>query len=136
MKYFILVAILILMSGCSLFEKPREDSKPVVVERRVATIPVFHPPLPGQASLITPKFKVWNVKTLAKYLKEYEAGNAPAIVIYGLSSSGYENLGTDIKELTRVIKGYREIIIYYRTNVNDMPAPEPKQKAADGVTNK
>lgn len=123
MKYIIFTTIFIFLSGCSLFEK-REDSKPIIIEHRTSNIKVFHPPLPSGAELISPVWKVWTPKIMEQYLKDLKAGSAPTVVIYGLSKNGYEDLSNDMAELTRVIKGYRGLIIYYRTNVNEVAAPE------------
>lgn len=135
MKYLtIIILVIVLLSGCSLFQK-REDSKPVVVEYRTASIPVFHPPLPSRVQLVQPKFKVWTPKLLKEYLKDLEAGKAPQMVIYGLTKDGYEDLGNDMAELKRALKGFREIIIYYRKNVNEMAAPIQEKPVSELPSN-
>lgn len=112
-----------MMSGCSAFSK-KDEAKPVVVEQRTQTIPVFHPPLPDGADLSDIEWKVMTPELMREYLADLDKGEAPPIVLYSLTPEGYKQLANNIAELKRVMKGYIGIILYYRGIKETTPPPK------------
>ena len=123
MKILTTIILTLFVAGCSTFKPKPSPIEPVVVERRVATVKVFHPPLPDGGNFKQVEWKVLTPEIMQEYLTSYEAGEAPTMVLYGLTPRNYENLAGNMAELKRLLKGYRGIILYYRENVNEMAEP-------------
>lgn len=128
MKKITIAILILLLSGCSLFNK-KEEVKPVVVERRTEAIKIFHPPLPDAAELGDIKWKVLTPERMREYLDDLEKGEAPPMVFYAITPEGYKQLANNIADLKRVMKGYVGIILYYRGIGEEKvePVPVPKE---------
>lgn len=111
----------LLLAGCGSI---RPQVKPIIVESRVATIPVFHPPLPDKISLRDFKWTVLTPKLMQEYLTDLEAGSAPVVIWYGITPDGYKSLAENIAILRRYIKEQQAIILYYRDNLKKTVPPE------------
>jgi len=125
MNRIILTLCALLLTGCFGSIKPKVA--PVVVESRVAAIPVFHPPLPDKISLQDFKWTVLTPAIMKEYLKDLEDGKAPVVVWYGITPEGYRTLAENIAVLKRYIKEQRAIILYYRDNLKKTVPPEEKE---------
>lgn len=127
MKAIWIIPILILgLSGCAGFGK----SEPVVIDQRVGTIPVFHPPLPDGVNTLPVEWTVLTPDEMAEYLKDLEDGKAPAKAWYAISPETYRALSENMAELKRYIKEARAVLRYYRENLKRMaPPPEPVSAA-------
>ena len=120
MKYLILSSIL-LLSGCStlggLFGR---SAVPVVAPVEVVTItepaPMYHPPLPERLTPAEIKWIVLNPSIMREYIENYDAGDAPAVAYYGLTSQAYEILANNLADNRRYIRQNLNIIQYYRDN--------------------
>ena len=116
----------LLLTGCLGSIRPKVA--PIVIEQRVASIPVFHPPLPDKISLRDFKWTVLTPKLMQEYLTDLEAGNAPIVIWYGITPDGYKSLAENIAILRRYIKEQQAIILYYRDNLKKtVPTEETKQ---------
>lgn len=123
-RILLISAIALSLSGCF----SSTPVKPVQVEYRTKTVPVFHPPLPDGVSMGQVKWKVLTPAIMEEYLRDLKAGKAPVIVFYGITPKGYETLAGNIAELKRYIKQQKAIIMYYRKNLKEMAAPEPPKQ--------
>lgn len=99
---------------------------PIIIEKRVQGIPVFHPPLPDPIKLKDVTWKVLTPDIIEEYLIDLRAGNAPTIVWYGLTPQEYKDLAEDMAILKRIMKEQRAIIEYYRDNIHEM-VPQVKE---------
>jgi|TARA_R110002124_G_scaffold283924_1_gene460521 hypothetical protein len=121
MKLLVLSSIL-LLSGCStlggLFNK--SPAVPVVAPVEIVTItepaPMYHPPLPEGLTPAEIEWIVLNPSIMREYIENYDAGNAPAVAYYGLTSQAYENLANNLADIRRYIRQNLNIIQYYRDN--------------------
>lgn len=112
------------LTACGSFGR-KSLVDPVIIEKRVIGIPVFHPPLPDPIELRDFKWKVLTPAILKQYLKDLEDGKAPVMVWYGLTPNGYQAMSENIAVLKKLIKEQRAIIMYYRENINEIV---PKKK--------
>ena len=121
MKWLLLINLL-LLSGCStlgnLFSSP--PAVPVVAPVEIITItepaPMFHPTLPEGVSPAEVEWIVLNPSVMREYIDNYDAGDAPAVAYYGLTSQAYENLANNLADIRRYIRQTLNIIKYYRDN--------------------
>ena len=114
MKLLVLSSIL-LLSGCSTLGGP-----PVVAPVEVVTVtvpaPMYHPPLPEGLTPAEIEWIVLNPSVMRAYIENYDAGDAPAVAYYGLTSQAYENLANNLADIRRYIRQNLNIIQYYRDN--------------------
>jgi len=120
MKLLVLSSVL-LLSGCStlggLFGK---SAVPVVAPVEVVTItvpaPMYHPPLPEGLTPSEIEWIVLNPSIMREYIENYDAGDAPAVAYYGLTSQAYESLANNLADIRRYISQLLNINRYYRDN--------------------
>ena len=110
MRNLILISLTVVLASCSMLQ----SVKPVQVKTIAERSPIYHPPLPYPMSLSSVDWEVMTPTTMQEYLDSLEAGNAPKIAFYSLSSKEYENLSMDMAEITRYTKDILSIIKYYR----------------------
>ena len=121
MKLLILSSIL-LLSGCSALGNLFGGSPavPIVAPVEIVTItepaPMYHPPLPEGLTPAEIEWIVLNPSIMREYIENYDAGNAPAVAYYGLTSQAYENLANNLADIRRYIRQNLNIIQYYRDN--------------------
>jgi len=125
-KTLTIIFLALALTGCgSLGRKPQVA--PIVIEKRVQGIPVFHPPLPDPIKLKDVTWKVLTPDIVEEYLKDLKSGTAPTMVWYGLTPQEYKDLAEDMAILKRYIKEQKAIIEYYRENIHEM-VPESKKE--------
>ena len=121
MKLLILSSLIVL-SGCSTLGNLFGGSPavPVVAPVEVITItkpaPMYHPPLPEGVTPAEIEWIVLNPGIMRKYIENYDAGDAPAVAYYSLTSQAYQNLSNNLADIRRYIRQTLNIIKYYRDN--------------------
>jgi len=121
MKFLILSSV-VALSGCStlgnLFSSP--PVVPVVAPVDVVTItepaPIYPPTLHEGVNPAEIEWIVLNPSVMREYIENYDAGDAPAVAYYGLTSQAYENLANNLADIRRYIRQTLNIIKYYRDN--------------------
>ena len=111
----LLLSSIIFVSGCSTM-----GGVPVVAPVEVVTItvpaPMYHPPLPEGLTPAEIEWIILNPSIMREYIKNYDAGDAPAVAYYGLTSQAYESLANNLADIRRYIRQNLNIIQYYRDN--------------------
>ena len=121
MKFLILSSV-VALSGCStlgnLFSSPPEVPQvaPVEIVTITAAAPMYHPTLPEGVNPAEIEWVVLNPSVMREYIENYDAGDAPAVAYYGLTSQAYENLANNLADIRRYIRQSLNIIKYYRDN--------------------
>ena len=121
MKFLILSSV-VALSGCStlgnLFSSPPEVPQvaPVEIVTITAPAPMYHPTLPEGVNPAEIEWVVLNPSVMREYIENYDAGDAPAVAYYGLTSQAYENLANNLADIRRYIRQSLNIIKYYRDN--------------------
>lgn len=132
MKALILISVLAL-SGCSLFG--RSAAVPVVAPVEIVTItepaPMYHPPLPEGVAPAEIEWIVLNPSVMREYISNYDAGEAPAVAYYSLTSQAYQNLSNNLADIRRYIRQSLNIIKYYRDNDPTKKDPIEKDTGED-----
>ena len=119
---FLLLSSLAALSGCStlgnLFSSPPEVPQvaPVEIVTITEPAPMYHPPLPEGVTPAEIEWIVLNPSVMREYIDNYDAGDAPAVAYYGLTSQAYENLANNLADIRRYIRQTLNIIKYYRDN--------------------
>ncbi len=119
---FLLLSSIVALSGCStlgnLFSSP--PAVPQVAPVEIITVtepaPMYHPPLPEGVTPAEIEWIVLNPSVMREYIENYDAGDAPAVAYYGLTSQAYENLANNLADIRRYIRQTLNIIKYYRDN--------------------
>ena len=112
----LLLAVLLLVSGCSILGSGRNvpDVKPVEVVTVVKKAPMYHPPLPNNIDSAPVEWTVLNPELMQAYLDDLNEGNAPTNVWYALTTKGYENLSINMAEVKRYLRQVISIVKYYK----------------------
>ena len=119
---FLLLSSLAALSGCStlgnLFSSPPEVPQvaPVEIVTITEPAPMYHPTLPEGVNPAEIEWIVLNPSVMREYIENYDAGDAPAVAYYGLTSQDYENLANNLADIRRYIRQTLNIIKYYRDN--------------------
>ena len=121
MTKLLVLSSAILLGGCStlgnLFSSP---AVPQVAPVEIVTIrepaPMYHPPRPESVNPAEVEWIVLNPTVMRQYIENYDAGDAPAVAYYGLTSQAYENLANNLADIRRYIRQTLNIIQYYREN--------------------
>ena len=100
----------LLISGCSILPK----AKPVEVRTIAEVPPMYHPPLPLEMQLVDVKFEILTPELMQEYLDLVKEGKAPAKPYYALTTQQYENLSTNMAEITRYTNNILSIVKYYQ----------------------
>ncbi len=100
----------LLISGCSILPK----AKPVEVRTIAEVPPMYHPPLPLEMQLVDVKFEILTPELMQEYLDLVKEGKAPAKPYYALTTQQYENLSTNMAEITRYTNNILSVVKYYR----------------------
>jgi len=112
----LLLAVLLLVSGCSILGSGRDipEVKPVEVVTVVKKAPMYHPPLPNNIESVPVEWTVLNPELMQAYLDDLNEGNAPTNVWYALTTKGYENLSINMAEVKRYLRQVISIVKYYK----------------------
>ena len=112
----LLLAVLLLVSGCSILGSGRNvpEVKPVEVVTVVKKAPMYHPPLPNNIESVPVEWTVLNPELMQDYLDDLNEGNAPTNVWYALTTKGYENLSINMAEVKRYLRQVISIVKYYK----------------------
>ena len=129
MNKIIVLAMAVLLSGCSLFGGAK-PLPPVEIEQRVQPIPVFHPPLPEAVTWQQVQWKVLTPETMAEYLQDLEDGNAPVTAWYALTPESYRALSENVADIQRFINQSNALLVYYRENLIEIVV-EQKEVVAE-----
>ena len=119
---FLLLSSLAALSGCStlgnLFSSPPEVPQvaPVEIVTITEPAPMYHPTLPEGVNPAEIEWVVLNPSVMREYIENYDAGDAPAVAYYSLTSQAYENLANNLADIRRYIRQSLNIIKYYRDN--------------------
>ena len=119
---FLLLSSLAALSGCStlgnLFSSPPEVPQvaPVEIVTITEPAPMYHPTLPEGVNPAEIEWIVLTPSVMREYIEDYDAGDAPAVAYYGLTSQAYENLANNLADIRRYIRQTLNIIKYYRDN--------------------
>ena len=100
----------LLISGCSILPK----ANPVEVRTIAELPPMYHPPLPLEMQLVDVKFEILTPELMQEYLDLVKEGKAPAKPYYALTTQQYENLSTNMAEITRYTNNILSVVKYYR----------------------
>tara|TARA_R100001369_G_scaffold33902_1_gene58977 strand:- start:636 stop:965 length:330 start_codon:yes stop_codon:yes gene_type:complete len=97
-----------------------KSAVPVVAPVEIVTItvpaPMYHPPLPEGLTPSEIEWIVLNPSIMREYIENYDAGDAPAVAYYGLTSQAYESLANNLADIRRYISQLLNINRYYRDN--------------------
>ena len=107
----VLLSSFFFVTGCSLV-----PTKPVEVNTVALPAPMYHPTLPEGVNPAEIEWVVLNPSVMREYIENYDAGDAPAVAYYGLTSQAYENLANNLADIRRYIRQTLNIIKYYRDN--------------------
>jgi len=137
MRNLILLSSVLLLSGCSIFMKPEIQYVEIPVPTDYALIPAVQPD-PIQTKEV--EFNVISKKEfmealINKYNLSLDTSAEIAtlvfeddISLFTVNAKTYGNLGENMQEILRFIREQREVVQYYRDNVPEPKAPEPKKK--------
>lgn len=126
-KAIVLFIASFLIVGCSWF-RSEPEVPPVQFERRVQPIPVFHPPMPREINWLEVEWRVFTPELMQEYIDAVEAGDAPAQVYYGVTTSTYESLSMNMADIERYLKDVRALLEYYRKNLVEIVVEETVPK--------
>ena len=111
---FLLLPILLLSSGCSVWPKLKEISVQTVEVKR--TIPLQNNPRPVDMNEMY--FWVVTEQNFEEFKTKFIDKNTE-FLFYGISVRDYENLALNMAEIKRYIEQQKEIIIYYENAVTE-----------------
>lgn len=116
-KLAIVIFAALFLPGCTLLGFGPKEEPPIEIEKRVQPIPVFHPPLPETVVWQEVEWTVLTPETMQEYLDAYDAGEARAMVFYGLTPEGYRALSENVADIQRYIRQSNTLLLYYRENL-------------------
>jgi len=111
MKYALILLSALVLSGCF-------GAKTVDIKADPVAPVVIHPPLPDQLQMREVKWTVFNRAKIEKLLADYPDQE---IVLFAVSTKGYENLSLNMAEVIRYLKEQKGVIVYYR---EEFPSPD------------
>ena len=98
------------ISGCSILPKVN----PLEVRTIAEFPPMYHPPLPLEMQLVDVEFEILTPELMQEYLDLVKEGKAPAKPYYTLTTQQYQNLSTNMAEITRYTNNILSVVKYYR----------------------
>jgi hypothetical protein len=121
---FLLLPILILSSGCSLWPNLKEIKVQTVEVKR--TIPLQNSPRPVDMNDM--HFWVVTEQNYEEFKTKFSKKNTE-FLFYSISVRDYENLALNMAEIKRYIEQQKEIIIYYENAITfQQTGKKPKKK--------
>ena len=121
---FLLLPILILSSGCSLWPNLKEIKVQTVEVKR--TIPLQNSPRPVDMNDM--HFWVVTEQNYEEFKTKFSKENGD-FLFYSISVRDYENLALNMAEIKRYIEQQKEIIIYYENAITfQQTGKKPEKK--------
>lgn len=121
---FLLLPILILSSGCSLWPNLKEIKVQTVEVKR--TIPLQNSPRPVDMNDM--HFWVVTEQNYEEFKTKFSKKNGD-FLFYSISVRDYENLALNMAEIKRYIEQQKEIIIYYENAITfQQTGKKPEKK--------
>ena len=123
---FLLLPILLLSSGCSLWPNLKKISVQTVEAKRI--IPLQNSPRPVDMNNM--HFWVVTEQNYEEFKTKFSKKNG-SFLFYSISVRDYENLALNMAEIKRYIEQQKEIIIYYEDAITFQQTgnkPEKKLK--------
>ena len=109
---FLLLPILLLSSGCSLWPNLKKISVQTVEAKRI--IPLQNSPRPVDMNNM--HFWVVTEQNYEEFKTKFSKKNG-SFLFYSISVRDYENLALNMAEIKRYIEQQKEIIIYYENAI-------------------
>ena len=121
---FLLLPILLLSSGCSLWPNLKKISVQTVEAKRI--IPLQNSPRPVDMNNM--HFWVVTEQNYEEFKTKFSKKNG-SFLFYSISVRDYENLALNMAEIKRYIEQQKEIIIYYENAITfQQTGKKPKQE--------
>jgi len=106
---------IMLLSGCSTFQKPLPAPEPLIkTVTEFKSLEIYQPPLPKQIALQDVEFFVVTESNFEEQVSRLQKLQDGTYVLFGMTPQDYENMAYNLQELRRYIRQQKEIIIYYR----------------------
>ena len=120
LKTLAVVAMLLVLTGCSLMPTPEPEVK-VVTKVEKTTVPLVQRPKPVQ--LVDTRIFVVNEENYDEFVKEFTEANGELVYV-ALAIKDYENLALNLAEIRRYLNQQNEIIVYYEEALSPEALPE------------
>jgi len=120
---FLLLQILLLSSGCSLWPNLKEIKVQTVEVKR--TIPLQNSPRPVDMNNM--HFWIVTEQNFEEFKTKFTKKNGD-FLFYSISVRDYENLALNMAEIKRYIEQQKEIIIYYEDAITFQQTGEKPEK--------
>ena len=121
---FLLLPILLLSSGCSLWPNLKKISVQTVEAKRI--IPLQNSPRPVDMNNM--HFWIVTEQNFEEFKTKFTKKNG-SFLFYSISVRDYENLALNMAEIKRYIEQQKEIIIYYENAITfQQTGKKPKQE--------
>ena len=121
---FLLLPILLLSSGCSLWPNLKKISVQTVEAKRI--IPLQNKPRPVDMNNM--HFWIVTEQNFEEFKTKFTKKNG-SFLFYSISVRDYENLALNMAEIKRYIEQQKEIIIYYEDAITfQQTGKKPEKK--------
>ena len=120
---FLLLPILLLSSGCSLWPSLKEISVQTVEAKRI--IPLQNSPRPVDMNNM--HFWIVTEQNFEEFKTKFTKKNG-SFLFYSISVRDYENLALNMAEIKRYIEQQKEIIVYYENAITFQQTGEKPEK--------
>ena len=120
---FLLLPILLLSSGCSLWPNLKKISVQTVEAKRI--IPLQNSPRPVDMNNM--HFWIVTEQNFEEFKTKFTKKNG-SFLFYSISVRDYENLALNMAEIKRYIEQQKEIIIYYEDAITFQQTGEKPEK--------
>lgn len=137
MKHIHILALSLLITGCSWIKSEPEPEPSVKVIKEQVPLAIYQPPAPAPIKLNDVAWIVITKENLNQKIQEIEKITGNGFVIMAITPRDYENLATNIQELKRYVREQKAIILYYRdatkstedwTDINNKKIEAQRQK--------
>ena len=120
---FLLLPILLLSSGCSLWPSLKKISVQTVEAKRI--IPLQNSPRPVDMNNM--HFWIVTEQNFEEFKTKFTKKNG-SFLFYSISVRDYENLALNMAEIKRYIEQQKEIIVYYENAITFQQTGEKPEK--------
>lgn len=118
MKYIKIVGACLLLASCSTV-----DIKSKPVEFAPVLVPDPAPMTLGQV-----QWKVYNANDIQELSKSLNDSNSKTFVLYGLDNTNFQNLDTNLQDMTRYILELNKTKDFYKNIQTQTPASSTEKK--------